>query len=98
MKLRHALLLSIPVVALALTGASDASACGACAPPTGEPTQVTGHRMLLSISQQQTTLWDQIEYAGEPSSFAWILPIKGQVDVGLSSDALFNLFSDRTRT
>jgi hypothetical protein len=98
MKLRHALLLSVPVVALALTQAGDAAACGACVPPVGEPTQVTGHKMLLSISQEKTTLWDQIEYAGDPSSFAWVLPIKGQVEVGLSSDALFNLLSDRTQT
>ena len=26
---------------------------------------------------------------GTPSSFAWVLPIKGLVDVGISSDALF---------
>ncbi|UQA58281.1 DUF2330 domain-containing protein [Polyangium aurulentum] len=98
MKLHRSLLLSIPVIALALTQAGDADACGACVPPVGEPTQVTGHKMLLSISQEKTTLWDQIEYAGDPSSFAWVLPIKGQVEVGLSSDALFNLLSDRTAT
>jgi len=45
--------------------------------------------MILSISQDRTTSWDQITYAGAPSSFAWVLPIKGQVEVGLSSDALF---------
>jgi MYXO-CTERM domain-containing protein len=54
-----------------------------------ENTQVSGHRMIFSISPGQTTLWDQIQYVGAPSSFAWVLPIKGAVDVGISSDALF---------
>src|SRR6185369_10289566 len=47
------------------------------------------------LSTQQTTLYDQITYSGDPSSFAWVLPIKGVATVGLSSDALFqNLGAD----
>lgn len=98
MKLTRALLLSIPVVGALALHVSDAAACGACVPPEGESSQVTGHRMLLSVSQAGTTLWDQIEYSGEPSSFAWVLPIKGQVDIGLSSDLVFAALSDSTRT
>lgn len=45
--------------------------------------------MILSVSNDQTTLWDQIEYSGAPESFAWVLPIHAPVDVGVSSDALF---------
>jgi Uncharacterized protein conserved in bacteria (DUF2330) len=97
MKLTHALLLAVPVAALAITDANVASACGGCFVPPEESTQVTGHRMLLSISQQQTTLWDQISYSGNPSSFAWILPIKGTVQVGLSSDALFAFVEQSTQ-
>lgn len=96
MKLTHALLLAVPVAALALTDARDAAACGGCFVPPEESTQVTGHRMLLSISPTETTLWDQITYAGNPSSFAWILPTKGIVDVGLSSDALFAFVEQAT--
>ncbi|HTJ83251.1 MAG TPA: DUF2330 domain-containing protein, partial [Polyangiaceae bacterium] len=71
-----------------------AEACGGCfhEPPSvseSRNTQVTGHRMILAMSQTQTSLWDQIEYVGAPSEFAWVLPIKGQVEVGLSSDSLF---------
>jgi MYXO-CTERM domain-containing protein len=94
-------LLSIPVLALALSHASDASACGGCfhEPPIqqSENTQVTGHKMILSVSKTQTTLWDQVEYMGSPSSFAWVLPIKGIVDVGLSSDALFQALEASTQ-
>jgi len=98
MKLTHALLLSLPLALAAATTQSDATACGGCAPPQGEDSIVTGHKMIYSVSPTETTLWDQIEYSGNPSSFAWILPIKGQVEIGLSSDALFALLSDRTRT
>jgi MYXO-CTERM domain-containing protein len=93
MRLTQALLLSVPVLLLATSHANDASACGGCFHEEiiqqSENTQVTGHKMILSVSSAKTTLWDQISYSGEPSSFAWVLPIKGVVDVGLSSDALF---------
>jgi hypothetical protein len=71
----------------------DAKACGGCfhqpEPPTQSGTVVTDHRMIFSISLQQSTLYDEIKYAGSPSSFAWVLPIRGQVTVGLSSDTVF---------
>jgi len=93
------LLLAFPL-ALATTvlaDAHDASACGGCLVGQSESTQVTGHRMILSISNDTTTLWDQIKYTGNPSSFAWVLPIKGQVQIGLSSDALFARLEDLTQ-
>jgi hypothetical protein len=58
---------------------------------------ITDERMILSISTEQTTLYDQIQYSGAPSSFAWVLPIKGAVTVGLSADIMFNLI-DQTLT
>jgi MYXO-CTERM domain-containing protein len=76
-------------VAVAALQARDASACGGCFVTPTENTQITGEQMLLTISQQQTTLYDAITYSGNPSSFAWVLPIKGLATVGLSSDALF---------
>lgn len=73
--------------------AQDAWACGGCfnppQPPHENPTVITDHRMILTVSQQESTLWDQIEYSGEPSSFAWVLPISGAVRVGLSADSMF---------
>ena len=96
MRLAKTFLLSLPVVALALADASDAHACGGCFVSESESTQVTGHRMILSVSSTSTTLWDQIEYSGKPSSFAWVLPTKGLVEIGLSSDALFENIQART--
>jgi hypothetical protein len=46
----------------------------------------------------QSTLYDQIRYAGTPSSFAWVLPIHGTVDVGLSADVLFDSMDAVTAT
>lgn len=74
-----------------------AHACGGCFVSQSESTQVTGHRMALSVSRAQTTLWDQITYDGDPSEFAWVLPIKGQVQIGLSSDLLFEVLESETQ-
>jgi MYXO-CTERM domain-containing protein len=54
--------------------------------------------MLLTVSMQQTTLYDQINYSGSPASFAWVLPIKGTVTVGLSADILFQIVGNLTAT
>src|SRR5262245_130162 len=97
MRSLKALLLSLPLALAALSAAHDAAACGGCLGPPTEVTQVTGHKMILSISKTQTTLWDQITYSGNPSSFAWVLPIKGTVDFHLSSDALFRTLEQQTQ-
>src|SRR5580692_11269993 len=79
----------------------DASACGGCFTPPPPPNEVesviTDERMIFSISKDQTTLYDQIQYSGSPSSFAWVLPVKGTVTVGLSADITFNVI-DQTLT
>ena len=54
--------------------------------------------MLLAVSPTQTTLYDQIRYTGNPASFAWVLPIHGTVDVGLSADVLFDSVDALTAT
>lgn len=93
------LCLAVPALALSLAAAAerDAAACGGCAVPPDTNTQVTGHRMIVATSMTQTTLYDQIQYTGDPQSFAWFLPIKGEVTVGLSADALFALLSNNSQ-
>jgi Uncharacterized protein conserved in bacteria (DUF2330) len=76
----------------------DARACGGCFAPAENNTVVTDHRMILSISPQQTTLYDQIRYQGSPSSFAWVLPINGEAKVGLSADVVFSTLDQQTAT
>lgn len=92
MKMVRSLLVSLPLLGLAAFHAGDAEACGGCAVPVGEDTQVTGHRMIFATSKTQTSLYDQIEYSGAPEDFVWFLPIKGEVEVKLSSDVLFAFF------
>jgi hypothetical protein len=88
--------------ALVMIAGRDARACGGCFQPPPPPTQVasdiTDERMLLAVSPTQTTLYDQIRYAGSPSSFAWVLPIRGTVTVGLSADVLFDSIDALTAT
>jgi MYXO-CTERM domain-containing protein len=98
------LLLALPVLSVGLLSARDASACGGCTvPPETESTQVTGHKMILSVAKDATTLWDQIEYVGNPKDFGWVLPIKGNTgfnldtDFSLSSDALFKTLETLTQ-
>jgi uncharacterized protein DUF2330 len=85
--------------ALGLAGERQASACGGCFhPPTQNVTDITDEKMLLVVSGTQTTLYDQIEYSGTPSNFAWVLPIHGTVTVGLSADVLFQSIDALTAT
>jgi hypothetical protein len=76
--------------------ASDADACGACVVPLTDPTVVTGHRMALSISPDQTVLWDQIQYSGDPAEFAWVLPVKTGAKIEVASDAFFEALDAAT--
>jgi hypothetical protein len=104
--MRNKLVIGAIGMAAALTSTyaieRDASACGGCFGPPPSPTEtpqvVTDHRMILTVAKDQSTLYDQIKYSGNPSSFAWVLPISGTVEVGLSSDIVFSTLSGVTTT
>jgi hypothetical protein len=94
--------ISVATSALGLAVERDVAACGGCFHPPPQPSQtasdITDERMLLAVSTTQSTLYDQITYSGTPSSFAWVLPIHGTVDVGLSADVLFDSMDVLTQT
>jgi len=76
-----------------LSGEGEALACGGCfhdAPtpqkPIIESSVVSDHRMVLAIAPQQTILWDQIRYTGDPSEFAWVLPVRPGTTIEISHD------------
>src|SRR5690349_16578957 len=81
-----------------LIGMPDrAHACGGCFAPVGSPAVVTRHQMAVAISPLETTLWDQIEYAGNPEDFVWVLPVRGGVPVELAENAFFEALEQTTR-
>ena len=53
--------------------------------------------MAFAVSNTRTILWDQIQYSGAPESFGWVLPIAAKVDVGVSSDELFQRLDSATQ-
>ena len=73
-----------------------ASACGGCFVPPEDNTVVTDHRMILSVGNGESTLYDQIRYQGSPESFAWVLPIRGEATVGVSADVVFATLDSQT--
>lgn len=96
--MKKSIVLTLGGAALAFVSLApaEARACGGC---FGEqPTVVTDHRMVFSVWQDKTTLYDQIVYSGDPKSFAWVLPIVGQVDVAVSSDVMFRALDQQTAT
>jgi MYXO-CTERM domain-containing protein len=87
------------VASFVVVGERPASACGGCfQPPSQTASDITDELMLLTVSPMQSTLYDQIKYAGNPASFAWVLPIHGTVNVGLSADVLFASVDAITQT
>lgn len=87
---------SVLAAVAALAPAPEARACGGCFAPPTQTTVVNGHRMALSVSPVQTVLWDQIQYAGNPAEFAWVLPVRASARVELSSDAWFETLDAAT--
>ena len=100
MRSTHVLLGTALVAAvLGIVTEKTARACGGCfVPPQEKESVITDHRMVLSISSKETTLYDQIRYSGSPATFAWVLPISGAATVGLSSDTVFSVLDAMTAT
>jgi hypothetical protein len=89
MRLRS-LVFALPFAALAAgAGPRAALACGGYFEPLSARTIVSAHRMAFSITPQQTVLWDQIRYSGDPSEFAWVLPVRAGARLELSRDEWF---------
>ncbi len=96
--MRSRLLIALLTAAAVVVTERPAEACGGCFVPPEDATVVTDHRMILSVTQGQTTLYDQIRYRGLPGEFAWVLPIAGEAEVGLSADTLFSVLGGFTQT
>ena len=77
-----------------------AEACGGYFPPTPPPGQsisvATDHRLVVSIADTLVTVWDQVEFSGDPKAFAWVMPIRGRVAVGVGSDDFLQQLDDKS--
>ena len=80
-------------VTMLVSGEREAHACGGCfhegagnQNPVIESSVVSDHRMVFAIGPQQTVLWDQIRYTGDPTEFAWVLPVRPGTTIELSRD------------
>lgn len=77
-----------------------AEACGGYFPPTPPPGQsisvATDHRLVVAIADTLVTVWDQVEFSGDPKAFAWVMPIRGRVAVGVGSDDFHQQLDDKT--
>ena len=90
-------LVGISAVASLVAAPTPARACGGCFAPIGTVTVVTAHRMAVAITPSETTLWDQIQYAGDPEDFVWVLPIRGENLVELADNAFFEALDQATQ-
>ena len=88
------------LVLCAITDARDADACGGCFHPSVDlgGTVVTDHRMVFEITSQQTILWDQVRYMGDPSQFAWVLPVRAGARIELSRGEWISALDAATHT
>lgn len=77
-KLFGSVLLAASTFGSALAFTVPADACGGCfhAPSPTAVQVVTDHRMVFSVSETRTILWDQFAFSGRPEEFTWILPIR----------------------
>src|SRR4051812_24464958 len=84
----------------AITDARDADACGGCFHPEIDVggSVVTDHRMVFEITAQETILWDQVRYAGDPKEFAWVLPVRAGARIELSRGEWIAALDAATRT
>jgi hypothetical protein len=73
--------------------ATDASACGGgmFVTSSSSTATATGHRVVISLSSTQTVLWDQITFNGNPTDFAWVLPVKKGAYLEVASDAFLEV-------
>jgi hypothetical protein len=90
MKILATLALAGAALAVGISAAPrPVTACGGCFAPPGAITTVNEHRMVIALSTDRTTLWDQITYTGAPEDFVWVLPVPSPATVVELADASF---------
>ncbi len=74
-----------------------ALACGCVAPPTvGEPVVQAGERIVFAHEDGKVVAHIQLQYEGQASEFAWLLPLPSVPELELSSEELFSRLEQAT--
>ncbi len=87
-------------VAVALTVAPDAAhACGGFFCNLDEPVDQAGETIVFEVDEEKetVTMHVEVEYEGPSESFAWVVPVKGEPDLFVSSEVVFDRLRDLTR-
>lgn len=99
-KLSSAAVVAAFAIGSVVASARPAHACGGCFHATTDrgTSVITDHRMVLSISTSQTVLWDQVRYSGDPTEFAWVLPVREGARIELARGELIEALDLSTAT
>ncbi len=80
-----------------LTGVEEAEACGGFFCNQQQPVDQSAERIIFSQNDDDTvTAAVQILYQGPSEEFAWLLPVSGTPEVGVSSNTAFQRLEDHT--
>lgn len=75
----------------------SASACGGLfAGANSSYTEQSAERMIYAVDPGQVTLYEQINYTGSPSDFAWVLPVPATPKVETAPISMFSELDSRT--
>ena len=70
---------------------APAHACGGFFCDNSQPVNQAAERIIFSQSPTgEVTAVIQIQYQGPSERFAWLLPVTGSPEIGVSSDAAFS--------
>lgn len=77
--------------------APDASACGCFAPPSpAEPVVQAGERIVFAHEDGKVVAHIQIQFQGDASEFAWLVPVPKVPELRLGSEELFTRIQEQT--
>src|SRR5678815_617458 len=99
----HVLALAAAATAVLLVDTPDADACGCLSPPypsaVGESDYAVNQRaeqIIFEVEPGWVTAHVLIKYAGDPKSFAWIIPVPEVPELGISPSSAFGLIDKQT--
>jgi len=76
-----------------------AHACGGFFCNLDEPVDQAGETIVFEVDEQENTvtMHVEVEYEGPAESFAWVVPVKGEPDLFISAEVLFDRLRELTR-